>query len=449
MRDKLLNISPIDGRYSNYTNILEKYFSEYGLFKYRLYVELKYFIYLRNLNICDLNNISEKECSLILDIYNNFSIDDCIDIKKIENNINHDIKALEYFIQKKFDLLNLSKYKTFIHFGLTSQDINNNALTLSIKDCINNIIIPLLEAILDILLEKSDLWKNIVLLSHTHGQPAVPTTFGKEIKVFYYRIEKQLKLLKNINYYGKLGGAVGNLNAHYVAYPDYKWDILMNRFLKEELLLERNEYTTQIDNYENLSVIFDNLKRINCILIDMNKDIWQYISMNYLLQKYDKNHVGSSTMPHKINPINFENSEGNLYLANSLLNFMSEKLPISRLQRDLTDSTLTRNIGSIFGYMLISYKNFIKGFNKIEPNIDYIKKDLNNNSIIIIEGIQIILKKYGILNAYELCKDLSRNNDLITKESLDNFINNLDIKENIKEELYCIDVNNYIGNSNQ
>ena len=448
MENKLLNISPIDGRYNEYTNILSDYFSEYGLFKYRLYIEIKYFIFLCN-KISELNNITKKETNLIMNIYNNFTIKDCIKIKNIEKKINHDVKAIEYFIQEKFDLYNLSKYKSFIHFGLTSQDINNNALTLSIKNCIENIIIPLLEEILNKLLEKLDIWKNIILLSHTHGQPAVPTTFGKEIKVFYYRIKKQLKLLKNINYYGKLGGAVGNLNAHYVAYPNYKWDILMNTFLKEELLLERNQYTTQIDNYENLSVIFDNLKRINCIFIDMNKDIWQYISMNYLLQKYDKNHVGSSTMPHKINPINFENSEGNLYIANSLLNFMSEKLPISRLQRDLTDSTLTRNIGSIFGYILISYKNFIKGFNKIEPNIDYIKKDLNNNYVVIVEAIQIILKKYGIYNSYELCKDLTRNNDLITKEIINDFIKNLNIEKKIKDELYTINIETYIGNSNK
>ena len=438
-------ISSIDGRYYNYTKNLNHYFSEFSLFKYRLLIEITYLLYLKDIHLDELKDFTDNNCTIIKNIYQNFTLEDCIAIKKIEENINHDVKALEYFIQNKFDTFGLSKFKSFIHFGLTSQDINNNSIILSIKDCIEFTIIPLLETILSNLLKKSQLWNKIIMISHTHGQPAVPTTLGKEIKVFYYRIHKQLELLKNIKYYGKFGGATGNLNAHYAAYPNYNWDELMDTFL-EYFQLTRNKYTTQIDNYDDLSVIFDNFKRINTIFIDMNKDIWHYISINYIIQKFDNIEVGSSTMPHKINPINFENSEGNLLLANSLLNFMSEKLPISRLQRDLTDSTITRNIGSIFGHMLIAYQNFITGFNKLDANVSLIKKELHTNCVVIIEGIQVILKKHGIYNSYELCKDLTRNNDIITINDITEFIKNLDIEEHIKNELYQINVENYIGN---
>ncbi len=447
MIDNLLCISPIDGRYHNYTKELNNYFSEFALFKYRLLFEISYFLYLKEIDLNELKELDINNCTDIRSIYDDFTLNDCIMIKNIEKKIKHDVKAVEYFIQNKFDNLELSRFKSFIHFGLTSQDINNNSITLSIKECIEYIIIPKLENILSMLLEKTVLWNNVIMISRTHGQPAVPTTFGKEIKVFYYRIKKQLDLLKNIKYYGKLGGASGNLNAHYAAYPDYKWEDLLDKFL-EYFDLKRNDYTTQIDNYEDLSVIFDNLKRINSIFIDMNKDLWHYISINYIIQKFDKTEVGSSTMPHKINPINFENSEGNLLLANSLLNFMSEKLPVSRLQRDLTDSTITRNIGSIFGHILIAYENFITGFNKLDVNNSFIKTDLHNNCVVIIEGIQVILKKYGIFNSYELCKDLTRNNDLITMENITEFIKNLDVEEHIKNELYQINIENYIGNIN-
>ena len=443
--NSIYSISPIDGRYHNYTKSLKNYFSEFALFKYRLMIEVEYLIYLKKIQLPEFK-LFPSNTFLLRNIYKKFSCSDCIQIKNIESTINHDVKAVEYFFSEQLNKINLSDYKSFIHFGLTSQDINNNSITLSIKNCIEDVIIPLLENILSDLLEKSSDWIHYKMLSHTHGQPAVPTTMGKEIMVFHYRISKQLQQLKNIDYYGKLGGASGNLNAHYAAYPDYNWEKLMEQFLLQ-FSLKRNKYTTQIDNYENLSLIFDNLKRINTIFIDMNKDIWQYISMNYMTQKFDKNEVGSSTMPHKINPINFENSEGNLLLANSLLNFMSEKLPVSRLQRDLTDSTVLRSVGSIFGYMLIAYQNFKKGLNKLDVNEIQLKKDLNTNCVVIIEGIQTILRKHGIYNAYELCKDLTRNNKCITMDDITVFIKNLDIDEKIKKKLYEVNIENYIGNA--
>jgi len=443
--NSIYSISPIDGRYHNYTQPLINYFSEFALFKYRLMIEVEYFIYLKKIGLPEFK-LFPSNTFLLRNIYKKFSCSDCIQIKNIESTINHDVKAVEYFFSQQLQKNNLSNYKSFIHFGLTSQDINNNSITLSIKNCIEDVIIPLLENILSDLLEKSSTWIHYKMLSHTHGQPAVPTTMGKEIMVFHYRISKQLQLLKNIDYYGKLGGASGNLNAHYAAYPDYNWEKLMEQFLLQ-FSLKRNKFTTQIDNYENLSLIFDNLKRINTIFIDMNKDMWQYISMNYITQKFNKAEVGSSTMPHKINPINFENSEGNLLLANSLLNFMSEKLPVSRLQRDLTDSTVLRSVGSIFGYILIAYQNFKKGLNKLEVNHEQLKKDLNTNCVVIIEGIQTILRKHGIHNAYELCKDLTRNNKCITMDDITVFIKNLDIDEKIKKNLYEVNIENYIGNA--
>ena len=444
--NNILCISPIDGRYSQYTNCLKDYFSEFALFKYRLMFEIEYLLFLKKIQLPQLSNFPNDDL-FIKNIYKNFSKLDCFKIKYIESTINHDVKSVEYFLAQKLENTDYYKFKSFIHFGLTSQDINNNSITLSIKNCIENILIPEIQDILNDLSNKSSLWINCNMLGYTHGQPAVPTSMGKEIKVFYYRINKQLEQLKNIDYYGKLGGATGNLNAHYAAYPDYNWNQLMDDFLSQ-FSLKRNQFTTQIDNYENLSVIFDNLKRINTIFIDMNKDIWQYISMNYMIQKFDKNEVGSSTMPHKINPINFENSEGNLLLANCLLNFMSEKLPISRLQRDLTDSTVLRSVGSIFGYIIVALKNFKKGFNKLDINQNKLKNDLNDNCVVIIEGIQTILRKYGIDNAYELCKDLTRNNQSITMNDITKFIKNLNIDEDIKKKLFEININNYVGTSN-
>ena len=445
-------ISPIDGRYHACTSHLAKYFSEFALFKYRLMFEIEYFIYLHKIGLPELINFPPNKV-LIRNIYKNFSHMDCLKIKEIESKINHDVKAVEYFLNEKLKKLHLTKFSSFIHFGLTSQDINNNSITLSIKNCIEDIIIPMIELISDELLEKSSDWIHHKMISRTHGQPAVPTTMGKEIRVFHYRISKQLEQLKNIEYYGKLGGASGNLNAHYAAYPDYNWEELMEQFLSR-FSLKRNKFTTQIDNYENLSQIFDNLKRINTIFIDMNKDIWHYISIDYMTQKFDTNEVGSSTMPHKINPINFENSEGNLLLANSLLNFMSEKLPISRLQRDLTDSTVLRSVGTIFGHMSIAFHNFNRGFNKLDINKSKLDDDLSKNCVVVVEGIQTILRKYGISEAYESCKAFTRNNKEITASDIANFIDDLNIDDlniddlnTIKKELHNVTINNYIGNA--
>ena len=444
--ENLLNISPIDGRYHNQTYELNQYFSEYGFFKYRTKIEIEYFLYLKKLEINELKDISNDNIEYIRQIYDNFSPEECFKIKNIESNTNHDVKSIEYYLQSKFEKLGLSNYVQFIHFGLTSQDINNTALTLMIKDCINDIIIPYLSNILDNLFNKTLDWSDTVMLTRTHGQTAVPSTLGKEIQVFHFRISKQLKILKEMPYYGKFGGAVGNLNAHYQAYPYENWEINFTNFLVE-LGLNREILTTQIDNYENLANIFDCLRRINTIIIDFNRDIWQYISNEYLVQKFNENEIGSSTMPHKINPINFENSEGNLLLANALLDFMSNKLPVSRLQRDLTDSTIIRNIGTIFGHMLIAYSNLIKGLNKLEINKTKINDDLTSNINVLTEAIQIILKKYGFKNSYEKVKEIFRNNKKIQMSDIKEFINNLEISDLAKAELNEISILNYIGNS--
>ena len=440
----ILNISPIDGRYNEKTLILKNYFSEYGLIKYRLLIEIKYLIYF--LDIININ-ITNDQLKSINDIIYNFNHNEALILKEYEKKCNHDVKALEYYIREKLNKLNISYLNCYIHFGLTSQDINNMAITLSIKEFIYNIYIVKLKEIINFINTLSTNWKNIVIISKTHGQPAVPTTLGKEFKVFSYRLEKQLKLLNEIKYYGKFGGAVGNLNAHYFAYPEILWDKEINNFVNSFGLI-REKYTTQIDNYENLAVIFDCLKRINTIIIDFNKDIWGYISINYFNQNYNINEVGSSTMPQKINPINFENSEGNLLLSNSLLCFMSNKLPISRFQRDLTDSTILRNIGTIFGHILISFENTLIGLNKITPNKDIIQSDLNTNYSVLSEAIQIIMRKNNIENSYEIIKSLFRKNNTLNKEVFKDIILKLDLKENDKSKLINLKHEDYIGNSN-
>ena len=441
-------ISPLDDRYKSKTEVLKPYFSEYALFKYRLLVELQYFVSLCRLKLPELdvtesNFTVEKVDKLLLNMYRDYDYDDYMEVKKKEQVTKHDVKALEYFIKDKFEKIGLGKYTSFIHFALTSQDINNTSVSYSLKEYIElhhtNVLTDLVKKIND----KSEMWKDIVMITRTHGQPAVPSTLGKEFKVFSYRLELQMELLDSIKYYGKFGGAVGNLNAHKVAYPDIDWVAFGEKFL-DEFNLRRSEFTTQIDNYDNLSVVFDNLKRINTILIDLCQDIWLYISMDYIKQQIIKGEVGSSTMPHKVNPINFENAEGNLKIANSLLEMFSRKLPVSRLQRDLTDSTVLRNIGVIFGYILVAISNLSTGFDKLDVNHIKINQDLEDNYVVISEGIQTILRKHGQANAYEQLKDFTRKNKKITKEIMNEFINSLDVNQSIKIELLSVDVHSYI-----
>jgi adenylosuccinate lyase len=444
----LLNLSPIDGRYHTLTKNINEYFSEYGFMKYRLEVEIKYILFISDfLPEIYKHEMSPQSKDEIYNIFNNFSIDDCKRIKEIEKVCNHDVKSVEYFIREKLNKLGLSYLNPFIHFGLTSQDINNTSITRSIKQYINNNYLPFIREIVKVLNTHSQNWKTICMLSRTHGQPAVPTTIGKEFRVFVYRLSKQIDILTEVEYYGKFGGAVGNLNAHYLAYPDIEWDDKLTNFLESELDLTREEFTTQIDNYENLSVVFDCVRRINTILIDLNRDIWQYISLDYLKQRVLQNEVGSSTMPQKVNPINFENSEGNLGIANTLLDFLSNKLPVSRMQRDLTDSTILRNLGTIFGHVSIAYSNLIKGLNKIYPNKEKLDEDLNNNVAILTEGIQVLLRKEGIENAYEKLKNISRGN-LLTKEDLNNFADQLtNVSLETREKIKALTPLNYLGNS--
>lgn len=439
----LYSISPVDGRYKEKTKELEKYFSEFALMKYRVLVEVEYFLSLIN-TIFNNNILDDNKIILLKKLYKDFNENDALRIKEIEKKTNHDVKSIEYFLREKFDNLELSKYKEFIHFGLTSQDINNTAIPLLIKDAIENIYYRELNNIIEKLKELAERWKDIPMLAHTHGQPASPTKVGKEVRVFIERLENQYNLLKSIPFTAKFGGATGNFNAHVVAYPQIDWVKFGNEFINK-LGLIRLQTTTQIDHYDNLAALFDNLKRINTILIDLDQDFWLYISMEYFKQKINPDEVGSSTMPHKVNPIDFENSEGNLGIANAIFEFLSRKLPISRLQRDLTDSTVIRNVGVPFGHTLIAFKSLLKGLNKIDINIDKLNEDLEKNWIIIAEGIQTILRREGYPDAYDLLKTITRGNKNITKEDLNNFIENLNIDNKIKEELKAITPFNYTG----
>ncbi|MFK8271404.1 adenylosuccinate lyase [Capnocytophaga stomatis] len=438
-------ISPIDGRYADKTKELIPFFSEEALIKYRILVEVEYFIALCELPLPQLSNFPTDIFPKLRELYQNFDSDSALEVKEIEKTTNHDVKAVEYFIKNAFDRLNVSDYKEFIHFGLTSQDINNTAIPLSIKEAMNEVYYTELQNIIDNLKLFSSQWKDIPLLARTHGQPASPTRLGKEIEVFAVRIEEQLKQLKNIPFSAKFGGATGNYNAHNVAYPSVNWKAFGTDFVEKTLGLHHSFPTTQIEHYDNLASLFDALKRINTILIDFNRDVWTYISMDYFKQKIKAGEVGSSAMPHKVNPIDFENSEGNLGIANAIFEHLSAKLPISRLQRDLTDSTVLRNVGVPFGHTLIGLKSTLKGMGKLLLNEEKIRWDLEQNWAVVAEAVQTILRREGYPNPYEALKGLTRTNEKINQQTIASFIETLEVSEAIKQELKSITPENYTG----
>ena len=438
-------ISPIDGRYQNKVSHLSDYFSEHGLIKNRVIVEVEYFISLCEIPLPQLQNFDKSFFTKLRDIYKSFSFEDSTNIKEIEKTTNHDVKAVEYFLKNKFDSLKLSEYKEFIHFGLTSQDINNTAIPLSLKEAIEDVYLIEISNLVDKLDELKVKWKDIPMLARTHGQAASPTKLGKEIEVFTARLEQQLNLLKLIPNSTKFGGATGNFNAHYLAYPKIDWVSFAKKFTEERLGLDYSFPTTQIEHYDNMAATFDNLSRINTILIDLNRDFWTYISMDYFKQLIKKGEIGSSAMPHKVNPIDFENSEGNLGIANAIFNHLSNKLPISRLQRDLTDSTVLRNIGVPVAHSIIAFKSTLKGLNKLILNNEKINSDLEDNWAVIAEAIQTILRRENYPNPYETLKNLTRTNEKINKESIRSFIETLSVSESIKDELRSLTPQNYTG----
>ena len=444
--DILTAISPIDGRYRNKAGALADYFSEFALIKYRVRVEVEYFIALCELPLPQLEGVDKGIFETLRNIYRNFSEADAHRIKEIESVTNHDVKAVEYFLKEQFDRLGgLEPYKEFIHFGLTSQDINNTSVPLSVKEALEQVFYPQVEELIAQLRAYAEEWANIPMLAKTHGQPASPTRLGKEIYVYVYRLERQLASLKDCPLTAKFGGATGNYNAHHVAYPDYDWKAFGNRFVAEKLGLEREEYTTQISNYDNLSAVFDAMKRINTIMIDMNRDFWMYISMEYFKQKIKAGEVGSSAMPHKVNPIDFENAEGNLGMSNAILEHLAVKLPVSRLQRDLTDSTVLRNIGVPFGHSVIAIQSSLKGLRKLLLNEPVIYRDLDNCWSVVAEAIQTILRREAYPHPYEALKALTRTNQAITEASIKEFIDGLNVGEDIKKELRAITPHNYTG----
>ena len=441
----LTAISPVDGRYRNKAENLAAYFSEYALIKYRVQVEIEYFITLSEF-LPQLRALATGENKEALrKIYREFSVEDATRIKEIESVTNHDVKAVEYFIKEKFDLLSLQEYKEFIHFGLTSQDINNTSVPLSIKDALNEVYFPGLQEVIDMLKKYAEDWADVPMLAKTHGQPASPTRLGKEVMVFVYRLEQQVKLLKATPVSAKFGGATGNFNAHHVAFPEYDWKAFGNKFVNEVLGLSREEWTTQISNYDNMAAIFDGMKRIDTILIDLCRDFWQYVSMEYFKQKIKAGEVGSSAMPHKVNPIDFENAEGNLGMANAILTHLATKLPISRLQRDLTDSTVLRNVGVPMAHVEIAFKSLTKGLGKLLLNEKALYRDLDNCWAVVAEGIQTILRREGYPKPYEALKALTRTNEGITAESISNFIDTLQVSDAVKAELKAIMPHNYTG----
>ena len=438
-------ISPIDGRYRNKIEGLSAFFSEEALIKYRVRIEIEYFIALCQIPLPQLKDFDSNLFPVLQKIYDDFTSEDALRIKEIESITNHDVKAVEYFIKEKFDALHLQQYKEFIHFGLTSQDINNTAVPLSLKDAYESIYLPEINALIEKLESLADEWSGISMLAKTHGQPASPTRLGKEIYVFVERIKQQLKLVNGVPFAAKFGGATGNFNAHKVAYPNQDWKAFGSHFVQDILGLSHSFPTTQIEHYDHLAALFDGLKRINTILIDFNRDVWQYVSMNYFKQKIKKGEVGSSAMPHKVNPIDFENSEGNLGIANAIFEHLSAKLPISRLQRDLTDSTVLRNIGVPMGHTIISFKSTLKGLNKLLLNQEAFDKDLEDNWAVAAEAIQTILRREAYPDPYEALKGLTRTNAKINQKSIADFIDTLDVDASIKKELKAITPHNYTG----
>ena len=438
-------VSPIDGRYSSKTESLSAYFSEKALIKYRVKVEIEYFIALCEIPLPQLSEFSKEKYPQLRAIYEDFTTEDALKVKEIEGVTNHDVKAVEYFIKEKFDGLGLTESKEFIHFGLTSQDINNTAIPLSLKDATNQVYLPQLLEVVDHLKQLTDEWEGVSMLARTHGQPASPTRLGKEIQVFVVRLEEQIRLLKEVPSAAKFGGATGNYNAHHVAYPEIDWRAFGNAFVSGTLKLHHSFPTTQIEHYDHMAALFDNVKRINTILLDLDRDFWQYISMEYFKQKIKKGEVGSSAMPHKVNPIDFENSEGNLGIANALFEHLSAKLPISRLQRDLTDSTVLRNIGVPYGHTLIGLQSTLKGLNKLLLNESKFAKDLEDNWAVVAEAIQTILRREGYANPSESLKGLTRTNEAITQDSMHRFIETLEVSDSIKTELKAITPANYTG----
>lgn len=441
----LTAVSPIDGRYHSKTESLVPYFSEYALIRYRVNVEVEYFIALCEIPLPQLEGVAPEMKEQLRDIYRNFSVDDAQRIKDIESVTNHDVKAVEYFLKEQFDALGLEQYKEFIHFGLTSQDINNTSVPMAVRDATERVFIPMLENVIAWLNEHATEWYDIPMLAKTHGQPASPTRLGKEIKVFAYRLEEQLKQLKAVPVSGKFGGATGNFNAHLIAFPGYDWRAFGAKFLNEYLGIKREEWTTQISNYDNLGALLDAMKRINTIIIDLDRDMWMYISMNYFKQKIKAGEVGSSAMPHKVNPIDFENSEGNMGIANSILQFLSMKLPISRLQRDLTDSTVLRNVGVPMGHMMIALTSTLKGLNKLILNLDAINADLDSMWSVVAEAMQTILRREGYPKPYETLKALTRTNEVVDAKRIAEFVETLNVSDEVKAELRSITPHSYTG----
>ncbi len=441
----LTAVSPIDGRYHGKTAQLAKYFSEYALIRYRVNVEVEYFIALCEIPLPQLKGVDPKAFEALRSIYRDFTEADAQRVKDIEAVTNHDVKAVEYFLKERFDTLGLEAYKEFIHFGLTSQDINNTSVPMAIKDAVNEALLPLLQQVVDRLNTQAEEWKDIPMLAKTHGQPASPTRLGKEIKVYAYRLEQQLKQLKSVPVSGKFGGATGNFNAHLIAFPGIDWRGFAKRFLNEKLGIEREALTTQISNYDNLAALFEAMQRINTIIIDLDRDVWMYISMNYFKQKIKAGEVGSSAMPHKVNPIDFENSEGNMGIANAVLTFLAQKLPVSRLQRDLTDSTVLRNAGVPMGHMMIALASTLKGLNKLILHREAIDADLDNMWSVVAEAMQTILRREGYPKPYETLKALTRTNDKVDAKRIADFVETLNVSDEVKAELKAITPHTYTG----